>query len=288
MPVELGILQPTWEELLELLDFLLEDEMAFTCPNCSATLADKSWLNVLFESEEEGREPKYRIESFAEDWDMSREGQIPIQRIIGGRWLTCLECRHVLIRFTQIRRQPEGGKLPRDFEILGEESWLVIPRRSVRPVPKDVDAAIPAQADYYRQASAVLDESPIASAVLSRRVLADLLKKYAGRKEFSLADRIDKFNQDTSHPSGLRDNLHHFREISDFSAHTQEDDQANIVDIDRDEAEWTLDLVDRLFDYFIVTPARDKEMRDKMDKKIEAAGRKPLKPTKSRPRRTKK
>lgn len=277
MPVELDILQPTWEELLGLLDFLLEDEMAFTCPNCTATLADKSWLDVLFE-DEEGGEPKDRIDSRAEDWDSSRVGKIPIHRITTGRWLRCLECRHILVRFTQIRRQPVSGKYPRQWPELSAKTWLVVPSRSTRPVPPEVDEAIPQQIQIYREAAAILDESPSASAVLSRRVLADLLKKYAKREEFKLADRIDKFNEDTSHPSGLRDNLHHFREISDFSAHTQEDDQANIVDIDHDEAEWTLDLVDRLFDYFIVTPARDKEMRAKMDKKIKEAGRKPVKP----------
>jgi hypothetical protein len=231
----------------------------------------------LFE-DEKGGEPNSRIDSYAEDWDMSRVGQIPVERILYGRWLRCLECNHVLVRFTQVRQQPVRDKLPRDWPQLSADTWLVVPRRSTRPVHAEVDKAIPQQAQYYRQAATILDESPIASAVLARRVLADLLKKYASRKEFGLADRIDKFNEDTSHPSGLRENLHHFREIANFGAHTQEDDQTNIVDIDHDEAEWTLDLVNRLFDYFIVTPARDKEMRNKMDKKIDAAGRKPIKP----------
>ena len=252
--------------------------MAFTCPNCSATLADKSWLSVLFENEK-GGEPSSTLESFAEDWDSSRVGQIPIERIIKGRWLTCLECDHVLVRFTQIRRQPVRGQRSRNWPELSAETWLVIPRRSTRPVHTAVDKAIPQQAQHYRQASTILDESPSASAVLSRRVLADLLKKYAGRNEFTLASRIDEFNKDTSHPSGLRDNLHYLREIANFGAHTQEDDQANIVDVGHEEAEWTLGLVDRLFDYFIVTPTRDAAMRAKMDKKIDAASRKPLKPT---------
>ncbi len=159
---------------------------------------------------------------------------------------------------------------------------MVVPRRSTRPVPKEVDDAIPEQAEYYRQAAAVLDVSPIASAVLSRRVLADLLKKYAHRDEFNLKARVDEFIKDTSVPSGLRENLHPFREVANFAAHTQEDDQANIVDVDRDEAVWTLDVLDRLFDHFVVTPARDAEMRAKIDKKrkVKAAGRKPIKPPK--------
>jgi len=86
------------------------------------------------------------------------------------------------------------------------------------------------------------------SAVLSRRVLADLLEKYAKQTQFSLTARIDKFTADTTHPRQLRENLHHFREIADFGAHTQKDDQAAVIDVGREEAEWTLDLLDRLFD----------------------------------------
>jgi hypothetical protein len=251
--------------------------MAFKCPNCNATLADKSWLHVLFESEK-GWEPEPEILSFSEDWDLRKAGEIPVERTIRGSWIKCLECSHVLVRFSQIRRQPVRDQLPSEWTDLGSETWLVIPRRSTRSVPKEVDEAIPEQAGYYRQAAAILDESPVASAVLSRRVLADLLKKYAGRDEYNLEKQIDKFTEDASTPVGLRENLHHFREVANFAAHTQEDDQANIIDVDRDEAEWTLDILDRLFDHFIVTPARDAGMRAKMDKKIRDAGRKPIQP----------
>ncbi len=159
------------------------------------------------------------------------------------------------------------------------QKWLAVPRqaagRQVHPLVLSSDKDL---AGLYGEASLVLDVSPRASAVLSRRALADLLKKYAGRNEYGLADRIDQFNRDSSHPSGLRENLHYLREIGDFAAHTQQDDQANIVDVDGEEAEWTLDIVDRLFDYFVVTPARDAAMRAKMDEKLGATGRRPITP----------
>jgi hypothetical protein len=40
----------------------------------------------------------------------------------------------------------------------------------------------------------------------------------------------------------------------------------------------SLDLVDRLFDYFIVQPAKDDQIKRRMDEKINRAGRKPLRP----------
>ena len=116
------------------------------------------------------------------------------------------------------------------------------------------------------------------SAVLARRILADLLGRYAELQQFSLTTRIDNFIADTTRPRDLRENLHYLREIADFSAHTQTDDQLMPLDIDRDEAEWTLDIVERLFDYFIVAPDRDRKLRTGMDEKIEKAIRRPIKP----------
>lgn len=96
--------------------------------------------------------------------------------------------------------------------------------------------------------------------------------------EYQLGDTIDEFIADTRHPSTVRGNLHYLREIGNLGAHTTEDDQAQIVDVDRVEAEWTLDNIERLFDYFIETPARDAERRAAVDEKLKAAGRKAIQP----------
>jgi hypothetical protein len=37
-------------------------------------------------------------------------------------------------------------------------------------------------------------------------------------------------------------------------------------------------VLDRLFDYFIATPAQDRKMREAMDERIKSAGRKPIEP----------
>ncbi|MGZ4300657.1 MAG: DUF4145 domain-containing protein [Gaiellaceae bacterium] len=153
--------------------------------------------------------------------------------------------------------------------------WLAHPRSSGRHVDPLITGDLRRD---YDEAGMILDVSPRMSAVLSRRILADLLERYAGLEKFSLGERVDDFAKDTAHPSQLRENLHYLREIANFGAHTQKDDQAQIIDVSREEAEWTLDLVDRLFEYFIVGPERDRKMREGFDKKLEDAGRKPLAP----------
>jgi hypothetical protein len=51
---------------------------------------------------------------------------------------------------------------------------------------------------------------------------------------------------------------------------------AKILEVSREEAEWTLDVIDGLIDYFIVGPEKDRLRRAGFDKKIQAAGRKPI------------
>lgn len=186
-------------------------------------------------------------------------------------------CQEAVIR---VHQTLSGGLAAKTRSERGPELWYACPRGSSRRVDPRVPE--PFRRDY-NEAAAILGLSPRMSAVLSRRIMGDLLKAYAGKDHFSLTARIDSFTSESGRPSTLTDNLHHFREIADFGAHTQEDQEAAgevsaIIDVDREEAEWTLDLVDRLFDYFIVTPAKDEAVRRKMDEKIEKAGRKPLRP----------
>lgn len=142
----------------------------------------------------------------------------------------------------------------------------------------------------YLQAHVILDDAPQMSAVLSRRILSDLLKKYDNATNYGTAARIDRFVNNPHHPSRLRDNLHYLREIADFGAHTQVVKAAEatgdgptdvcwedvVINASKEEAEWTLKVVADLFDYFIIAPAKDKVLREQFDKKIDAAGRKKI------------
>lgn len=156
------------------------------------------------------------------------------------------------------------------------DMWYAVPQKRN---PRTLDPLIkePFRRDYT-EAALILEDSPRMSAVLSRRILGDLLKTFAGRPEYNLATRIDNFIEDAQFPSAIKGNLHHLREIADFGAHTQQDQTSGeIIDVGREEAEWTLEVIDGLFDYFIIGPEKDRERRTKFDKKIEQAGRKPIK-----------
>ncbi len=185
-------------------------------------------------------------------------------------WMWCanLECKELVIRVHESSEAPYLG-IPYTYTA----SWIARPRTGGRVV----DAAVPDpyRADYL-EAAAILDISSRMSAVLSRRILADILEKYAKLTDFSLKARIDAFVADTNHPHQLRQNLDYLIEMGNFGAHTQTNDQTEIVDVDKEEADWTLDIIERLFDYFIVSPEKDRKIREAFDEKLKAAKRKPI------------
>jgi hypothetical protein len=161
------------------------------------------------------------------------------------------------------------------------DTWIIHPRHASRPLDPLILETSGELAGDYAEAVAILDISHRMSAVLARSILADLLEKYADLSDYGLADRVNKFVEDTAHPFDLREQLHYLREIADLSAHTKTDqssDQLERIEITREEADWTLVIVERLFDYFIVSPAKADLLKKGMDAKLSAAGRRAIKP----------
>jgi hypothetical protein len=195
--------------------------------------------------------------------------------VVSAHWLQCQNCQEIVIRITRT----EANQNP------PTESWIALPKRPNLPVVHQL-VTDPFRRDYL-EAWTILEDSPRMSAVLSRRLLSDLLEKYAGLTQFSLAKKVETFIGDTRHPLWIRENLHYLREVGDFGAHTQLDKTVSasippadpvIINVDKTEAEWTLKIIGDLFEYFIIAPQKDKEMRAIIDRKLADANRKPITP----------
>jgi hypothetical protein len=189
-------------------------------------------------------------------------------------WMYCPNkaCGRLIVKGLSARRTYSGG-IPQETKL---DEWIILPRRATRYI----NPLVPDQyAEDYRQAAAILDASPKASAGLSRRILADLLQDYGKYTQFKLSARIDSFINDRTNPTPLRQYLHYLREMADFGVHTQKDSTTGvIIDVELEEAKWCLDVLDRLFDYYIIGPIHDKQMLAGMDEKLAQAGRKPIMP----------
>lgn len=79
-------------------------------------------------------------------------------------------------------------------------------------------------------------------------------------------------------PSHLAEAIDGIRNIGNFGAHPNKSKITGaIVDVEPGEAEWTLDTLEGLFDFYFVQPAELKRKRDALNGKLKGAGKPPMK-----------
>lgn len=144
------------------------------------------------------------------------------------------------------------------------------------PVPAQVPANI---AGDYVEAANVLPLSPKASAALSRRCLQNVLHRqgYKGKDLFKEIEMLlDETDPKKAIPDSLRTTIDGIRHFGNFSAHPITDlTSLQVIDVEPHEAEWSLDILDELFEHFYVKPAQALARKAELDKKLVAAGKLP-------------
>lgn len=153
---------------------------------------------------------------------------------------------------------------------------LVLPKQVTRDPPA-IEVPDPFAQDY-REACLVLNDSPKASAALSRRCLQHLLREKAGIKPGTLADEIQQVLDSKQLPAYLAEAVDGIRIIGNFAAHPiKSTSTGEIVDVEPGEADWILDTLEGLFDFYFVQPAKLKEKRNTLNKKLKDAGKPEMK-----------
>jgi hypothetical protein len=173
--------------------------------------------------------------------------------------MTCPECSRIILR---LHNRSTG------------ELQLLRPRAPARAaLSPDVPEAFAAD---YREACLVLADSPKASAALSRRCLQQLLREKGGAKPGNLSDEIMEAMQGL--PPHLAKAVDAVRNIGNFSAHpTKSTSTGEIVDVEPGEADWCLEVLEGLFDFYFVQPAVLQRKRDALNQKLQEAGKPPMK-----------
>lgn len=172
------------------------------------------------------------------------------------------------------KRRPNGG-----YEnLLGKvKSYdLVKPITSLRPpVPPEVEEKY---SKDYNEACLILTFSAQASAALSRRCLQSILRDKAKAKPGNLANEIDQVINSKSLPSHLSDSIDAIRNIGNFAAHPiKSTSTGEIVEVEAGEADWLLDVIEALFDFYFVQPVKLELKRDALNAKLKEAGKPPMK-----------
>lgn len=179
--------------------------------------------------------------------------------------MTCPACDDAIIFLhgQAAEKRPEVGPV------------LIYPKSSGRQrAPTEVPAHI---AEDFHEACAVLRDSPKASAALSRRCLQLVLREN-GFAQKDLAPAIQAVLDAKILPAALADNVDAIRNIGNFAAHPMKDSSTNqILPVEPHEAEWNLDVLEELFDFFYVQPEKARQRRAALDAKLAAAGKPPMK-----------
>ncbi len=198
-----------------------------------------------------------------------------------GQWLlsrrTCPSCHRFVLYLENGAPQGPVAQGQQNVRFLaGSQRIMVRPKGTSRaPVPAEVPPDI---VDDYKEACLVLADSPKASAALSRRCLQNLLRKAAGVKPGDLSSEIQQVLDSGKLPSIIAENIDAVRNVGNFAAHPNKSNSSGeIVPVEPHEAEWNLDVLESLFDLYFVQPARAKARRDALNKKLQDAGKPPLK-----------
>lgn len=164
----------------------------------------------------------------------------------------CPACERVVVQITE-----------------GNQSRLVVPRTGTRPpIHPSVPAALKQD---YDEAVLVLEDSPKASAALSRRCLQTLLV-LQGAKKSDLVDQMTEIYGTL--PSYAQTFVDSIRKLGNLAAHAKASKSTGeIIDVASGEAEWMLELLEELFDHYYTKPAEAQAKQAALNAKFGDAGK---------------
>lgn len=94
----------------------------------------------------------------------------------------------------------------------------------------------------------------------------------------NLSDEIQQVIDTGKLPSSLVESIDAVRNIGNFAAHPIKSRKSGeILPVEPGEAEWNLDVLESLFDFYFVQPEVLKKKRTALNDKLKGAGKSPMK-----------
>lgn len=134
-------------------------------------------------------------------------------------------------------------------------TYVLLPRTSSRrPLPPEIPEPY---RGLYSEAALILQDSPRASAALSRRCLQQLIQDEAHAPKGTLYEEIEWVLSNAQLPPYCTQSLHDLRQIGNMAAHPNKSSATgDYMEVEPGEAEWTLDTLDALFGFYFIEPAK--------------------------------
>jgi hypothetical protein len=178
----------------------------------------------------------------------------------------CPNCRHIVVTLEELTPGFQGSGL-----IYEHTLWPLSSGRP--PAPVEVPGSI---ADDYNEAALVFLFSPKASAALSRRCLQAVLLDKANVKAKDLSSQIAEVLPGL--PPHIAENLDMVRQVGSFADHPLKAKEPGlVVPVEPGEADWNLDVLEALFDFYYVRPSLEAGKRARLEAKLKQTGKPPVK-----------
>lgn len=193
----------------------------------------------------------------------------------------CPACNKLIVirEQGQIKNIPHTNSNSFDRDLKNIQQEVLYPKKIYRKVATEIP-------ENYRkdvlEAWSILDLSPKGSAVLSRRILEEVLENEFNIQDKNLGKKIEKFLNNKDVPSIVREMIDAIRHIGNFGAHPKENIYTSkIINVSEEEAELLINLLDELFDFVFVQPKIMSLKRQRLNEKLKASGKDPEKVYKS-------
>ncbi len=204
------------------------------------------------------------LENFHDSWSSSDLGIDDNGRNIIN-YTKCPSCKKYTIELREVSRIMVAG-FPKEKKV----ERRIKPVSTARPLPTEVKD--PYSQDFI-EACNVLPISPKASAALSRFNLQNLLREKANVKRSNLSSEIDEVIKSGVLPTHIEEDIDAVRKIGNFAAHPiKSTNTGEITSVEPGEAEWLLDVLEELFDFYFVKPELSKRKRTALNLKLKEAG----------------
>lgn len=188
------------------------------------------------------------------------------------------DCNSIIIRLSDIDvftcfSEDDYNNPDYEIPVFNTRTIYPITEESIS-IPSEVDISI---AKDFKEAELILELSPKASAALSRRCLQHVLVKKAGVKKKNLYDQIQEVIDSKQLPSYLVESIDAVRQVGNFAAHPlKSTSTGEIVEVEPREAQWLIEILKLLFDFYYVLPAKNAEKKQKLNDKLKDLGKNPI------------
>ncbi len=133
-----------------------------------------------------------------------------------------------------------------------------------------LSAEVPADlAEEYWKANMVLPYSEEASAAISRRLLQRVLASQAGAGYGGLADQIARAVASPTMPPYLKEALETLAKLARLESGVEKSYRCDaLASVEEGEAEWLLEVLKPLFEFYYVQPARLRRLRNEVEERL--------------------